>query len=263
MSFSKVIRTLIRKSIQQEMAFRANFFINLLNTLLGLLGGLGGVLILFCNRQELNGWTLTETLALFGVYLVVQALKDLAFGPSMNALAGLGGELWTGSFDFTLLKPVPTQAYVSIRKWSLWSLFDLLLGLGILAYAFIALGQTVTVLDILLFMLSMLVSLSIVYAILLFLGSAAFWYLGTPLLWIYESIMQMGRFPVGVYPGFLKLVLTWVIPVGFMVSVPAQAIMGKLGMGELLGGIVLAAVMVLLASLFFRKSLKRYSSASS
>lgn len=259
----KLIRTFIRKSFQQELAFRFNFLVNSLNTLLSLAGGVGGVLILFSSRETVNGWSVWETLTLMGIYLVVQAVKNLVIGPSINALSGLGGELWTGSFDFTLLKPVPTQFYVSVRNWSLWSVLDLLIGLAILMAALFNLSASAGMPDIFLFLLSMLVSLGLVYAILLALGSAAFWYLGTPLLWIYDSFMQMARFPVGIYPGFLRLLLTWVLPVGFIVTVPAQALIGRLGWLELAGGGLLAVILFIGSSWFFRFSVRRYASASS
>ena len=257
----KLIKTFIRKSFQQELAFRFNFLVNILNTLLALAGGIGGLSIIFSNQETINGWRFSQTLALLGVYLIVQAIKNLVIGPSLNALAGMGGELWTGRFDFTLLKPIPTQFYVSVRNWSLWSLFDLLIGLGILLGSLLSLQISLS--QVVLFFLSMAVSLTLVYAILLALGSAAFWYLGTPLLWIFDSMIQVARFPIGIYPGFLRQVLTWVIPAGLIVTMPAEALFGKVGAYELIGGAFLAALLFFAASWFFRFSVKRYASASS
>ena len=37
----------------------------------------------------------------------------------------------------------------------------------------------------------------------------------------------MGRYPVGLYPGWLRLVMTWIVPVGVMTTVPAQALTGE------------------------------------
>ena len=42
------------------------------------------------------------------------------------------GEVWTGRFDFTLLRPVNTQFLASFAHWRLFALFDLVLGLGVL-----------------------------------------------------------------------------------------------------------------------------------
>ncbi len=81
--------------------------------------------------------------------------------------------------------------------------------------------------------------------------------------WIFNSLFQMGRYPVGLYPGWLRLVLTWVIPVGFMTTVPAQALAGAVSPAMLWGGVALAVGLLAASSALFRASLRRYASASS
>lgn len=101
------------------------------------------------------------------------------------------------------------------------------------------------------------------YALLLFLATAVFWYQGVPLIWIFSSVIQMGRYPVSIYPGWIRLVLTWIVPVGFTTTVPVEVLSGTLGVPTLLGGLGLSVGLFLLASHFFRASLRRYASASS
>jgi ABC-2 type transport system permease protein len=57
--------------------------------------------------------------------------------------------------------------------------------------------------------------------------------------------------------------LTWVVPVGVMTTVPAQALTGELPAGTLIGSVTLAATLLVGASALFRFGLRRYSSASS
>ena len=104
-----------------------------------------GVVVLFGQVEDgAAAGTFASTLALLGVYLTVSALRGLFIGPSLDALAGMDGEIWSGKFDFTLLRPVNTQFLVSLRKWRLFALFDLLLGLGVLVVAVAQLGQALT-----------------------------------------------------------------------------------------------------------------------
>ena len=76
-----------------------------------------GLLVLFGQVQTSARLGLSATLALLGVYLIVGALRGLFIGPSLDALAGMDGEVWSGRFDFTLLRPVNTQFLASFRKW--------------------------------------------------------------------------------------------------------------------------------------------------
>jgi ABC-2 type transport system permease protein len=260
--YLSLIGTFIRQSLQQEMAFRINFFINMLNSALTLMAGVGGVVVVFARRDSLNGWSFAETLAVLGVYLLVQALTQLVITPSLGSIAGLDGDLWTGRFDFTLLKPLPAQFYVSFRKWIPWALVDVLVSMVVLGFA---LGQlkTPTIYDAALFLAALLTALIIVYALLLLLSSAAFWYLGTPLMWIYDSLMQLGRFPVSIYPSTLRNLLTWIVPVAFIITIPAEVLIGKSRPMDLMPGFALAIALLCISGLFFRESIRKYSSASS
>ncbi len=261
--YLRLLRLFLRTAIQSEMAFRANLAINVLNTTLSFIGGIAGVAILFSRVQVVRGWTYPQALALLGVYLLVGALRDLCIGPSLDTLGGLYGEVFEGRFDFTLLKPAPTQFLVSFRSWRPWAVADLALSLLVLGTALARLGQQLSPWGLVTFAASLAVSLTLVYAILLLLASGIFWYQGTPLMWIFDSVMQMGRYPVGIYPGWLKLMLTWFVPIGFITTVPAQTLTGQVAPAALLGGAALAAGLAVVASLFLRLSLRRYAGASS
>jgi ABC-2 type transport system permease protein len=130
-----LVAAFMRASFQEEAAYRANFFISLLTSLLNLGTGVLGVLVIFGQINTIQGWDLASTLALLGVYLTVSALRGLFIGPGLDALAGMDGEIWSGAFDFTVLRPVNTQFLVSLRKWRWFASIDLLLGLGVLAVA--------------------------------------------------------------------------------------------------------------------------------
>jgi ABC-2 type transport system permease protein len=78
-----------------------------------------------------------------------------------------------------------------------------------------------------------------------------------------NDIFQLARYPVGLYPAWLRLVLTWIIPVGLMTTIPVQAINGELSPGMLLGCVVFALTLLFGASLMFHWGLQKYTSASS
>ncbi|MDY6875594.1 MAG: ABC-2 family transporter protein [Chloroflexota bacterium] len=63
-----------------------------------------------------------------------------------------------------------------------------------------------------------------------------------------NSIFQVARYPVGLYPGWLRLVVTWVVPGRVTIAVPAQTLIGKLPAGD---------------SALFRFGLRRYAGTSS
>lgn len=265
MRYLHLICVFIRGSFQSEAAYRFNFAANLLKTVLNLAGSMGALLVVFYSKESLNGWGFREVTALLGVYLLVLGLKDLVIGPSLESLSGLSGELWTGMFDYTLLKPVSVQLLISFRKWSLWSLIDIILAI-IIIFASVLNRSGSDILHpgmMFLFLLSLLIAMVLIYSVLLILASAAFWYLGTPLMWIFDSLIQTGRFPVGIYPGFFRILLTWLIPIGFIITVPAQVLSGIVDATLLAWGAILAAALLSSATVLFRLSIRKYASASS
>ena len=259
----RLMRCFILASAQQELAYRANFFISLLHSLLNFGAGFLGVVVVFGQVEELRGWDFPATLALLGVYLVVSALRSLFIGPSLESMAGMEGEVWTGRFDFTLLRPVSTQFLASFRHWRLFSLFDLALGLLVIGVALAQPGQTLSLPQLLGFFLALSAGVLILYAILLAFTALVFISPGFLFTWVFDGLFQMARYPLGLYPGWVRLVLTWIIPVGLITTVPAQALTGAVAIPTLAGMVALAVALLAAASLLFRWGLVRYHSASS
>jgi ABC-2 type transport system permease protein len=263
MYYFRLIGSFARASAQGELAYRTNFIISLLHTCLNLGTGVLGLIVVFSQIETIHGWDFPATLALLGVFLTLGALRGLFIGPSLEALAGMDGEIWTGRFDFTLLRPLDVQFQASFRHWRPFALADLVLGLTVLGYAIAQLGQTLTVGRLLSFLITLGAGVTILYSILLAFSALVFLGPGFLFTWVFNGIFQMARYPVQLYPGWLRLVLTWVVPVGIMTTMPAQALSGKLSAQLLVGCVALALALLTGASALFRLGLRRYASASS
>lgn len=98
---------------------------------------------------------------------------------------------------------------------------------------------------------------------LLTFSALVFWSPGVLFTWIFDGLFQMARYPMGMYPGWLQMVLTWLVPVGLITTVPAQTLTGSLNAGMLAASLGFALVMLIFGSLLFHKGLRRYASASS
>lgn len=259
----RLIGSFMRASFQEDAAYRTNFFISLLTSLLNLATGVLGIVVLFGQIESVHGWTLASTLAILGVYLTVSAIRGLFIGPSFDSLSGMDGEIWSGAFDFTILRPVNTQFFASFRKWRLFALFDLFLGVGVLVTAVIKLGVVLSLGKILFFLFMLAVGMSILYAILLLFAALIFWSPGVLFTWVFDGLFQMARYPTNIYPGWLRMVLTWIVPVGVITTFPARALTDSITPLELIVSLLLAVALLMAASILFRVGLRKYASASS
>ncbi|MGD9101595.1 MAG: ABC-2 family transporter protein, partial [Anaerolineae bacterium] len=113
------------------------------------------------------------------------------------------------------------------------------------------------------FLVALGAGVTVLYAVLLTFAGLVFWSPGFLFTWVFDGLFQLARYPVGMYPGWLRLTLTWIVPVGVMTTIPAQALGGELSAGTLAGGLALATALLVGASLLFRSGLRRYASASS
>lgn len=263
MYYLRLIGSFARASTQAELAHRTNYWISLLHSVLNLLTGVLGIAVLFGQVESLNGWDFTSTLAVLGVYLTVSALQRLFISPSLEALAGMDGEVWTGKLDFTLLRPVDVQFQASLRYWQPFALVDLLLGLVVVGVAVSQLEGSLTLAHLLGFTVTLGLGVAMLYSIQLFFSGLVFRSPGFLFTWVFNGIFQMARYPIGVYPDWIRLVLTWIIPLGFITTVPAQALVGGLQIKMLVAALLMASLLFIGATVTFRTGLRRYDSASS
>ncbi|MFZ6029802.1 MAG: ABC transporter permease [Chloroflexota bacterium] len=259
----RLIGLFARASFLEESAYRANFFLSVVYSLLNLLTGVLAIVVLFGQVTQINGWEFNQTLALLGVYLTLGALRSLVFGPSLDSMAGMDGEIWSGRLDFSLMRPLNTQFLVSFRKWRYHALFDLALGFTVILIAAMRLHESLAVGNLLSFLLALGAGLAILYAILLAFSALAFFSPGVMFTWVFDGVFQMARYPLGLYPRWLQWMLTWIVPVGVITTLPAQALNGAASPAALAGMLVLALLLCSTASLLFRYGLRQYKSASS
>jgi ABC-2 type transport system permease protein len=103
----------------------------------------------------------------------------------------------------------------------------------------------------------------IVYSFWLLLASLSFWLVRVEnLLEIFQSMYQAGRWPISLYPGWLRFGLTFIVPVAFATTVPTEALTGRLGNSTLLEAIGLAILLFVIARVIWRMGLQRYAGAS-
>lgn len=83
------------------------------------------------------------------------------------------------------------------------------------------------------------------------------------IIMIYRDIESMLRIPVDVYTEPIRALLTFIIPLGIMLTFPAKALMGLLSAGYIIFSFSLSFILLFLALRFWLFSLRRYQSASS
>ncbi len=260
MTYLRLLWVFFRIGVLGELAYRTNFIIQLFQSLLSLGTALGGLAVVFSHTDTLGGWRPDEVVALVGVYFLVGGAINLVIQPSMNALIESVRE---GTLDFTLTKPEDSQILVSVQSVQIWELLNFVLGLVVLATALARLGRDVGPAQAAAFGVAMVAGGVIVYSFWLILATCSFWFVRVEnILVIFQSMYEAGRWPLSLYPQWLRWSLTFLVPVAFATTVPAQALTGRLTGLTLAGAVALAAALLLGSRWFWLFGIRYYSGAS-
>ncbi|MEM9910681.1 MAG: ABC-2 family transporter protein [Pseudomonadota bacterium] len=258
--FARLIRQFFGNGLQIEMEYRGEFVISALNSLLAFGSGFIVLYAVFHNVSELGGWAFEEGLILFGVFLIIEGYIAMFLQPNLSRLSEY---IRLGTMDFILLKPINSQFFVSFRFINIWAFPSVLLGLGLVFYGMWAL-DALTIPLVAQFLLLLAPALVIVYAVWCVLNTTAFWWTQVENInLIFRTFFEAGRFPVTAYPRWLQILLTAVVPVAFMTTVPAQAAFSEVTLEMALLSWAVAIFALFLCHLFWRYALSKYSSASS
>ena len=257
----RLIRIFTGATLSAQLEYRANF----VGAVLASLGEVGvallGLAVVFGQPEvsTVGGWSFREALLVTGFFMLTEGVISVLIQPNMSRIAEA---VRTGTMDFTLLKPIDAQFGVSTRNLNLLRLPDVLIGLGLLTYA--ASGLDVTPGGVLGAAVLYLSAIVIVYCIWLALSTTAFWFVKTQnASELFNGLFGAGRFPVTAFPVPVRAFLTFVVPIAFITTVPAQAMTGGLSLGLALASPLVAAVLFALTRLFWKKAVASYTSASS
>jgi len=256
----RLFAVFFRIGLLAELAYRANFWVQAIESLLNLATVLAMLGAVFARTDALAGWSPDELLGLVGVYFLMLGALRVVISPSLErTIEGVRD----GTFDFLLTKPVDAQLLASISEIRVWRLVDLALGVSVLTIALVRMAADVGPARALLFALALGLAGAIVYSFWVALAALAFWFVRIEnILMIFWSVYTAGRWPVGIYPPWLRWILTAVVPVAFAVTVPAEALAGRLTIDTLATAGGLAVLAVLASRRFWKRGLRRYSGAS-
>jgi len=252
--------TYLRVGVLNELQYRVNFFIQMLQSFIALATGLIGLGLVFSHTSALGGWSRPELLAVMGVHILMGGIIRAAIQPNMERLMG---DIQEGTLDYALTKPADAQVIISIREFRLWQLADVLMGLVVMGVAVYQLREGVGLAQALAFAAAILMGGVMIYCFWLVVTSLAFWVVRVEqIVNLFEGLYAAGRWPVGIYPSWLRNGLTFLVPVAFAVTVPAEALTNRLSLGTLGGALALTLFLLLVARLVWRLGLKNYSGAS-
>jgi ABC-2 type transport system permease protein len=250
----------LKVGVLNELQYRVNFFVQLYQSLIQVGTGLAVLALVYSHTDELNGWSESELLAVLAVQILLGGVIRAGIQPNMQRLME---DVQEGTLDYALTKPADAQVLVSVRQFRIWNVTDVVSGVILLAVGLAGVESSVGVLDTLAFGAALALGALMIYCFWLVITTGAFWIVRMEhVLELFEGVYLTGRWPVGVYPGWLRYTVTFLVPVAFAVTVPAEALTSRLEWETLVLSLGFAIVLFAFTRWFWRFGLRHYSGAS-
>ena len=257
----KLLSAFFKVNVQMSLAYRADTVVNILLNLMWLGWELLSLNIIFNNTDTIGGWGFGELIALLGVFRLVHTLMIALIWPNTEKF---NQSIRDGSMDYTLLQPINSMFLVTFSRITVWRAWDLILAIVLITIGINISGDIVTPLNILTFILLTVSGAVVIYSLWIVLIALTFWFTKFDNnVTILQALLDAGRYPVTVYPVWLRIIVTFIIPVAVATTVPLQALRGDLDIGQVLMYLAIGVASFLVASRVWKAGLKRYSGASS
>jgi ABC-2 type transport system permease protein len=249
-----------RVGSMNELQYRANFFIQLLQSAVAVGTAIVVLALVYSHTNSLNGWSESELLVVMGIQILLGGVIGMSIQPNMQRLME---EVRDGKLDFALTKPEDSQVLVSIRDVRIWRAVDIISGAAVLAYGLGGLDREVGVVDSLLFVALLTVGAVTIYCFWVLISTLAFWIVNVwEIAELFQGIYQTGRFPVGIYPAWLRIGLTFLVPIAFAITVPAEALTSRLEWGTVALATGFCVALFAFTRRWWHFGLQHYSGAS-
>lgn len=259
MRYLRLLGIQLRTSLVLSMQYRADFLLDGFIEVFWMATALVPLVAVFELRTTIAGWSFAEALVVMGWFTFLQGVLEGAINPSLLTVVE---HVRKGTLDFVLVKPADAQFLVSTARFLPWRSVNLFTAFGVFAWAFHLLGRWPTPGNVALAVVTMTAAVAVLYALWIITAAAAFYFVRIDnLTQLFNAVFDAARWPADVFRGVVRTLFTWVIPLALMTTTPAEALLGRLRPGPLVGAVVGAAVALLVARLVWTRSIGRYTSA--
>jgi ABC-2 type transport system permease protein len=257
--YLQVVKLFWGAAISAELEYRINFLLAALSSLGNLTGSLFGLFLFYRTGYTFSGWKWEEALVVLGIFTILQGFSSTFLAPNLSRIVD---RVQQGTLDFVLLKPINSQFWLSANTVSPWGVPDIIFGAVLLLYSANKLGVEIG--NYFLTAIPLLFGMVSLYSIWFMLGATSIWFVKIyNVTEVLRGFLEAGRFPMAAYPVAYRFFFTFIVPVAFLTTVPAEAMLGRGDIVWIAEAGILAIALLFASRYFWQFALRFYTSASS
>ncbi|MEP0766981.1 MAG: ABC-2 family transporter protein [Fimbriimonadia bacterium] len=259
--YLRLYRAMVLASLQREIEFRANFWAKVAQNLVWMGFFIAILKVFYGQTDSIAGWSEGQSFLLFATCYMMGSVAGAVFGMSVVELPTM---VRLGTLDYVLVKPVDSQFWVSVRLFNFDQVGTVAASFGLLAYGLRLENLSPSPHQVLVYVVLTVAALLLFYALQFVLMTLGIWLVRVENLWVVgESVFQVARFPLDIFPALLQKLFLYAIPLAFIATVPTRALWGQAETWVIWLGVGWSLAAVIACRWFWRFALRYYTSASS
>ena len=247
-----------KMSLDRGMAYRTDFFLNLIISLVFTSMGPIVQYLIFSQTNGYPGWNTDQILLFQGILLFTMGLNNTVLGEVRGTAVNI---MRNGDFDRYLIKPYPAIGVLLTGGFSLKHVGTLIAGTAITLYMLLSMHLTPDISDILLF--------------LWFIVAGIFAYMGFTIIFcglvivliqmgrlgdFFDNVLRFAGYPIEIYNGLFRTAFVTLLPLAVLAYLPTQALLHRLDWNMVWGSF--GALLIFFLSLkFWNRCIRNYTSA--
>ena len=263
MRYFKLYFTCLKRSLISRLEYKKDTFIGILSFFISNIASILSIYFIINSIPSLNGYTMYELGFLYGFSMLPIAIDHLFSDDLWNV------SYWkvrNGDMDRCFLRPVPVLFQVLSETFQPEAFGELIVGIIMLSIC----ASNVTISwsfgVILLLIVAAIFGALIITALKTITASFAFIFKRSGILTqiIYNFISYV-KYPVGIYPSVMRIILTFILPFALVISLPIETLLFNTYSPYLLIlAIILVTILIcFIAILIWSRCARKYESSGS
>ncbi len=261
MNIKRYLRVwLLTTSSASQIAFVSRFgaFLFIVAKVLRFAFFLVFLLILQSKTKSIGGYSLWQIIFFFATFNLVDNLAQFF----LREVYRFRSYVISGNFDYYLTKPISPLFRSLFGGSDILDIPMLILSVVFIAFSAFKIGD-ISIIGVISY--TVLILNGFLIALAFHIITLAVGVLTTEVdntIMLYRDLTQMGRIPTDIYRKPLNWILTFVIPVAVMITIPAKAMMGLLTWPWIIMSFLIGFAFLALSLKFWQYALKNYTSIS-
>ena len=266
MEFLKIYGSYVKMFLRSRMEYRFSFFSGMAANFYCYAITFITFWVIVQQFGSIGDWTFDHLIILYGLNLLPYSIATVFVWGNVFQL---DSRITSGTLDGLLIRPMGVIKQLICSRFQETSLGQVVVSVIFISVAFSRLGGQMTLLTYAYFFLALAGGVLLHMGAMIIFGSLSFWMLRSGNLSgiVYYDIRSLAQYPLFIFPAFIRVILTYILPWAIINYYPSLIILNKVQTTEeLVLGILspfIGGIVFLVSLLVFNRGLLRYSGSGS